>query len=259
MRTISILLLTVAGGCKVVDAPETLEELVVFGFVNYDGGPGVREAFADGIRPHFEEFTEELEAGMRVDSLTADDLVDLGYRGEDEVTGIDVLGVTTRVAMRSTVDEIAEVITGDMSLVVDTTEVYETTPDGDRQCFLDHECDAFTLSGRRVTHSFLSKATQDFVLDFRWVTMSDGETALLFRSASPDPTETDSILFRVHEHYSMYALLPTSEGSEKLETPWIDAEVLGLELPDGIALTTAVQSIGNQAEEIDDFIDGGEE
>ena len=101
---------------------------MVFGFVNYDGDLAVREAFADGIRPHFEEFTEELEAGMRVDSLTADDLVDLGYRGEDEETGIDVLGVTTRVAMRSTVDEIAEVITGDMSLVVDTTEVYETTP-----------------------------------------------------------------------------------------------------------------------------------
>ena len=78
MRTISILLLTVAGGCKVVDAPETLEELVVFGFVNYDGDLAVREAFADGIRPHFEEFTEELEGLYPPKGLKAEYLMNGG-------------------------------------------------------------------------------------------------------------------------------------------------------------------------------------
>ena len=98
-------------GCKVVDAPESIEELVVFGFVNFDVDAAHRAAFADGATEQLDRHQKKLTEGVRVDALTANVIADLGLRKKSEAkavkgvanhtwTGLKLLAAETRIASR---------------------------------------------------------------------------------------------------------------------------------------------------------------
>jgi len=110
--------LLLVSACKVVDAPDDFEELVVFGFTNFMDEPELFVAAAEGLIPYAETIVDELEEGFRVDNLTYVDLVSAGVDPQDDE--VDILGASARVLMTSDPVDIAWVLTYE-----DMTEVQE--------------------------------------------------------------------------------------------------------------------------------------
>lgn len=242
-----------ATGCKVVDAPESVEELVVFGFVNFDEGPEFLEAFAAGA-VDARANTPDLVDGVRTDSLTPDILFDNDFSNNPDAN--EVFGVAATIDFESDFDSVVDAVTGDMSTVIPSTEIYErTVVQGDRDCFLTHACDAFDMDVRRVVGGFWGTGEQQVLAQFRWTTLEDGTDVMVYRSLAPDPMETDSVLFKAHQHFTLYTLVDASVP-EKFETHWVEAELIGIDLPDTFAIDSAVSSMQSQVEDIDAFIQG---
>ncbi len=240
-------------GCKVVDAPEDLEELMVFGFVNTEERDAFVEETLDGLVPLAELHHDDLVEGFRVDSLTEGDLLAVGVTTDRK---LDVVGVASLVVMSSSVDEMMPLLAGgNLDGAFEATIAYTTTDDSDKACFLAHECDEFRNHGSRTTDAgLLGTATQEFDSVFRWVNRADETPALLLRQLSPKKTEMSVDLVIVHQSYSLAAIFEHGGETWRLEAYWADAEVVGLDVPDSLALDQAVSAMATRAEELDAFL-----
>jgi hypothetical protein len=239
--------------CKVVDAPEDLEALMVFGFVHAEDDERFQEETLEGLVPLVEEHREQLIEGFRVNSLTVADLDAVGIETDRD---LDVIGVASLVELDATVAAQAPVLTGpDLEDVFTKTLEYNTIDDSDRACFLDEDCVEFLQHGTRVTDAgLLGTATQDFSSVFRWVEAEEDAQSLFLRQLSPDPTEMSVNLVAVHQSYSFAALFPHGDVTWRIEAYWADAEVIGLDVPDSLALDQAVAAMAERAEELDEFL-----
>ena len=241
------------GACNVVDAPEDLEELVVFGFVNFDDEPsGV--ATAEGLRPLTDTFAEELTTGYRVSAITFEELIEAGVPAEE---GNPIVGVSATVQMQSTVDEFAmawsfprmqDVLEVTLDFRVDAEE-------GELTCFLDHECPTYAYDAwRRNDIGFLGESEQQFRREYRWLTLEDESVVLATRDIVPEPAVMSGNVFRMNQQYSYTLIFPNEDGgTTRMDTFWVDAEVIGIELPDYFALETAVNNMQDTAEQVDAF------
>ena len=250
-----ILTLLAPIACKVVDAPDTIEELAVFGLVHFDEGDKWRTAFVDGVDKQQRKHREALVEGLRVDNLTQRTLLESGI--SDNPDAEEVIGAVASISFASDFDEVVRVVTGDMSKVIDTTDAYDVTTDDDRRCFLSRECDSYAADVYREVGGAWGRATQEVRTEFRWAERSDGTEVFLYRGLAPDPTDTDSVLFRIHQHYQLYAMVDKPAGPLKFEVHWVEAEVIGLDIPDTVALDQVVNGMEDQVEAIDAFIASG--
>ncbi len=242
----------VATGC-VTDAPENLEELLVYGFVNFDDD-AAQKATIDGLLPLKEAHEEALTEGFRVDELSQQNLTDAG-QGATIESGI--VGSAATVQYTSDVDQIAGAWSYEhMEEVIETTVAYDVREEtGDRNCFIDRECPTYSISAwRQNTMGIFGTSEQEFERNFRWVETNDGVEALMIRELVPDGAEMTSAIVAVHQQFSYSVLIAESGGTERLDTFWIDAEVIGADLPDAWALDMAVSSMTRTAEDVDQWI-----
>lgn len=240
--------------CRVVDAPADLEALMVFGFVHTGDDERFVEETLAGLVPLVEENEEALIEGFRVDSLTVEDLAEVGVETDRD---LDVIGVASLVKLDASVRAQTPVLVGDdLDTVFAKTLEYTTVDDSDRACFLDETCDEFLQHGTRVTDAgLLGTATQDFSSVFRWVSGEEEAPALFLQQLSPDPTEMSVDIVAVHQSYSFAALFPHGKQTWRVEAYWADAEVIGVDVPDSLALDQAVSAMSERAEEMDAFLD----
>ncbi|HMV69012.1 MAG TPA: hypothetical protein PKA64_19345 [Myxococcota bacterium] len=233
-----------------VDAPETVEEQAVFGFVHFDE-PGFVEAVAEPLLTFAASDDPDLEDGFLVDQLDADDLRAVGVDDPD-ITG--VVGALGRSSFTLDVDGVAEAVTAD-----DREAWWEGVEDytivealGDRDCFLAHACGAWSAVLRESTRvPVLGLATRTFTFDARWLVSEDGVTRLATRQRSPDPVEMSTTLLRVDQQYGFSVVGPSDAGAIRAEAVWVDAVALGSELPEGYAVRQAVRRMQDAADAMD--------
>lgn len=252
--------LLVLAGCKVVDAPETLEELATFTFVSLEDRQAVVDEAADGLVQVIESDEGQIELGYRVNSITSAELTQVGVTREVAEEGVG--GAAGQVSMVSDLDAVAEVVTlPDLSTVFSRTTRYEVTLDegSDRDCFLARDCELMAQRGSRDNDQPfpIGNTTQDFAQLFRWAETRDGRNVLLFRTLVPEKTDTSLNIVNLEQNYVLAALWESGTGTARLEINWVDANVIGLEFPDSLAINEVLKAMETQAEEIDAFVAGG--
>ncbi len=255
-RTAFILAFTI-GGCKVADAPDNLEAMMVYGFTNVDKEPE-SQALANDLPLLAKKVAEELEKGYRVDSLSKADLIAAGVKNpklEDPI-----VGAMGQVRYTHDLPEVLDAVSHKKrQLIVENTEEFEVLSDTDRACFLKKDC----LTYRQVAHQVTKQAvvgsiTQEFTQEFMWVE-HDGEDAVVSRVLAPDPMDVSSGLAAIDQQYSFWLIRQLPKGGcERTEAIWAEARLLGGDLPDTFLVNSAVNAMGKQAEKVDEWINTGE-
>jgi hypothetical protein len=243
--------------CTVVEAPESLEELVVFGFEHFDDGDEYLEAMGENMWPLVEEHWEGIQEGYHVDVLDETHLEAAGVTSQDTVSITGVLGAVEYT------NEVVPVVCGVTWPAKD--EIYEAyleydwTEISDRDCFLGQQCERFEeYVGQTVKVPILGEATQEVTRQFRWVEPADGDAFVVSRSISPSPMEFTSDLLEVDQQYALVIFVPWPDHALRVETFWVEARALGSEVPEAITIMQTVNTMASQAEAVDEFVDSGE-
>lgn len=248
-------LLPVLSGCSSIDAPDNLESLVVFGFVHVTDDEAYGRTFDEGVRPLLDEHAEALDVGMKVDALSAEDLSAAGIEDPDEQS---IIGVSAANHYRADVLGLAEVLTRpDLQNVYEMTVGYDVLNESDRGCFLDQTCELYTQEAVRINElGFFGTSSQTFTKHFRWIETEEGEQVLLLRTLSPEPVDVSRDIFKIHQQYDFSLFTPHDGGTRRLENFWVDADVIGMDVPDTFALDQAVKAMKNTRDELDEIVMG---
>ncbi len=256
MRTAIIPALLTLSACKVVDAPDSLEELVVFGFVHYDDDPEYLEAVGEKLFPGVEGLDEELSEGYYVDLLQADDLAKAGVPDPETDGIIGALGRS--VYQHDMVSSVCGIAWPDKdeTEAYDNYLVYDFEDDGNRECFLAGECERYDHTAyQEIDVPILGVSVQTFERSFRWVWPDDGEPWIAVRLLSPTGVEFNTDIIVVDQQYSFYAMVPDDGGTSRIEAFWVEARALGAEFPEAFAVDMAVSEMQEQADRVDAFLD----
>ncbi|HND34527.1 MAG TPA: hypothetical protein PLA94_31205 [Myxococcota bacterium] len=244
--------------CRVVDAPENIEELMTFGFVQHGAADSSwPTAFATNLLPELDSHAEELEKGYRVGSLLPEDIAEAGFESTAEG---EVAGVAATSALASSPAEVVAVLSlPDITPVFSSSESYELKEHSDRDCFLAGECEFYTYSFRRsIDLGILGSVTQDALGSFRRLTLEDGTEVVLWQTAAPDPGEVTGGLMTVQQQYSEDLFFPAEGGGTGRATAmWLDAQLVDSDLPDSFLISTSVSSLGKANGELDAFVEAG--
>ena len=242
-------------GCKVVDAPKTLEAMMVYGFENVDSEPEI-QTVADELPSLVKRNLEAIEEGYRVNSLRPKNLRTVGVDPGDVE---EIVGALGRIEYINDLPDVLDAISHQhKDWVVDNTTFYEVLEETDRACFLKKDCATYSMTAEQVTKQpVIGNLTQTLSQDFIWVE-HNGQDAIASRVLAPDPVDVSSGIVAVDQQYAFYLVrqLPGG-GCERTEAIWAEARVLGAGLPDSVMLDQAINGMSKQAEKIDAWIDGG--
>lgn len=253
-------LLLSASACRpAIQAPDDLEALVVFAFVHFED-PELIAAILPDLFAQVEAHGDDLDVGVAVDRLTADDLTAIGVP-DAEIDGI--YGALGAARYDSGLDDVARALT-----LPDRAQVYEATTAytveqtvGDRDAFLSRDQRVLHQTVRDESQAaFIGRTARTLTHRFRWLMPPDGaDEVLAIRQAVPDPLEVGNRLVRIDQQYNLVFLRPDEDGgTRRAEAIWVDATLLGLELPEGWAVRTAVDRMQSAATELDAWVtDGG--
>lgn len=242
-------------GCKVVDAPNTLQELMVFGFVHTTDEAEI-QAVADELPPKVKRNLVEIEKGFRVDSLKPRDLrsVEVDPGDIDEIVG--ALG---RIEYLNDLPDVLDAISfPHKDEIAENTTEYRVVDETDRACFLKGDCPSYEVTAEQITKQpIIGEITQTFSQVFVHVE-HEGEPAVASRILAPDPVDVSSGLVAVDQQYSFFVVRQLPKGGcERVESLWAEARMLGADLPDSFLVDQAVNAMDKQAERVDAWIDGG--
>lgn len=256
MRFLLALLLALGSGCTVVDAPQTLEELVVFGFVHFDESEAFLRATADNLIPLAEEHLEELQDGYYVDLLTTEDLEATGVESP-EIEGI--IGALGSADFRYPVLDVIQLQTrADKADLYDNIDEYIIDEiDGDLDCFLDGHCRKIAMTLTEVTVlPVIGAASSTHLRELRWVRITDGREVLCSRGLNPAGIEFTTPIIEVRQQYSFYCSYPAPINARRLEALWVDAYLLGADIPIAWAVDQVVGEMQANADRVSDLLDG---
>ncbi len=241
--------------CKVVDAPADLEELATFTFANFDD-PAALEAAVDSFPLLVDDNLEALEKGYRVDDLSADHLESAGI-SEAEIAG--VIGAMGTVTYASRLQDVLDICTArNKATLYDNVLDYDVLSSTDRRCFLGESCEQYDESVDETTKiTLLGEASRTFDATYRWVEDSYGNSLVVARTLSPEPVSFSTKIAKVHQQYALVLLYDDGKRTRRVETFWVDAELVGLDVPDSFAVDNAINSMAAQAERVDEQISGG--
>jgi hypothetical protein len=252
-----IALLALLSGCKVVDAPQDLEDLMVFGFVNFDDVEFL-EATEAALIPLVEAQLEDLSDGYRVTELTREDLEAGGVEvAEGEV---EVIGAMGTVDYRHDIVPVLEVAIDEdkEEMFPDNFVAYEVLDTTDVGCFLAADCDSMDQEVfERSKVPALGEGERTYDASYRWVDTEDLPRALFIRQVAPKEMkfEGSAINLTVHQQYSFVMIYEKDGVGRRVEAFWVDADLVGLDVPDTFAVDNAVNAISDQAARVDAWID----
>ncbi len=246
------------GACTVVDAPEEIEDLVVYGFEHFDDDSRHLQAVSDQLFPWVDENFVEMTDGWRVNNLTEEHLEAAGVENPDIE---DVLGAIAAAEYRHTLDEIIPLLAhphkDDLYEQVVNFEIIEDT---DLDCFLEQECEMYSYTAEQtVTVTLLGQSTQTFDQSLRWIYRNDEEPFVVGRTVSPTPIEFNTSIVAVDQQYALFAVYPWGDAARRAEAFWVESRIIGADVPDTFAVSQAANQIGNQAERVCDQIDAQNE
>jgi hypothetical protein len=251
-------ILALTPGCKkAVEAPQNLEELVVFGFVHFDDEDvEVLEVTQANLIPEVNAHEDEMADGYLVNSLTAADLEAVGVVDPNVTEIVGALGV---VEYRHSLEEVLAPITAEnKDEMFDNFLEFEVLEQGDRDCFLSGECERLDQTVREKTQiDMLGEAERVYTNSLRWLDGEDLPRGVMIRQLNPDPVEFEGSLLNmtVFQQYSFVLIYDEGGHARRVETFWVDFELVGMNPPDNMAVSNAVKQMGTQAEKIDTWLD----
>lgn len=224
----------------------------MFAFARFQDTPSLQAVVAP---VHTWADANEVQAreGWAVARLSADDLATAGVDDADLGGLIGALGLADYTAsMRDVLDGITS---------PDKDEIYERTEsvdvlweDGDRACFLDGDCESYAFEIVETTKMpVIGRSTRRLRSELRWVTR-DEERFVVMRQVGPDPVEFHAQvpLMAIDQQYGLVVLRPRpSGGVRRVEAFWVEARVIGTDLPEGFAVQLTVSQFQKAAEDID--------
>lgn len=249
-------LLVALGGCKVVDAPADLEDLMVYGFDNYDRDPDFLAAMGQNLFPQVDDQFDVIANGYRISSLTADDVAAAGV---EDATVTTILGAMGSVDYRHPIaDIVPPMIAPNRAELFDQIQSYDvTSEDGDRDAFIAGDTDRYDFSATQtVSVTLLGDSTQSFDANYRRITPDEGDPFVVIRTLSPGGVAFNSNIMVVHQQYGLAVLYPHGDTARRVEAFWVDAEVIGMDVPDYYAVEQAAKTMADQAQRVDDYVDG---
>lgn len=245
-----------AMGCKVVDAPDNLEELMVFGFETF-GDERSMTATVDELMPLVDVNEEDLIDGYRVSTLGA---TQLEAAGVEDASVEGIVGAMGLVEYTNALDPILDIITShDKDTLFEQIEEFSAEDLSDRDCFLARECDTFSQRVDETARvSLLGASERTYTHTLQWIEHEEHGTVLAIRSLSPDPIEFSTNIVNVNQQYGLAYMYDDGGGTRRVEAFWVDAELIGMDVPDSFAVDNAVNAMADQAENIDNILDGVE-
>lgn len=250
-----LLALSGLAGCTVVDAPDNLEQLMVFGFVNFDESDAFLEATEEQLVPLVEAQLEDLANGYRVNDLSGDDLAAAGVDAADLTGIVGAMGVVEYDHDLSAIVEAASAEDKDVRWP-DNFTTYNVEETSDRPCFLTTDCDRLDQTIHEVADLGppLNSAERTYAASYRWVASDTLPPAVFVRQLSPDPVDVGWDAMSVNQQYSLVMIYEVDGHARRVESFWVDAEFVGIDVPDDFAVNAAVSQMGKQAENIDAWI-----
>lgn len=249
-----IAFLLAASGCKVVDAPDNLEELMVFGFEHFEDDERLLVDMLTELRPLVDEQLDALAEGYRIDTLSTETLEEAGIPAPEVA---DILGAMGQADYRH---DLASVLFGvtlpNKDEVYDQFVAYEVVEDTDLDCFLGGSCDTYAATiSQTVDVAILGESTQDIDQVWRRLHTEDGQPFIVSRILSPAGVSFRTNIVAIDQQYQLYVLYPQGEGTRRVEAFWVEGRVIGLDIPDSVAVDNFARSMGDQAERVDTFLD----
>jgi len=246
-----------AMACKPPEpAPENMEDLVVFSFEHFQDD----EQLALTMEPALEWAAlheEEAREGWLVSDLREEHLTAVGI---DEPNLENLVGALGIADYTSSLDD---VLLGLTHLNKDT--LYERTEsfavleeDGDRTCFLGEGCSRYGFTTEETTKvPFLGRSTRTVATEFTWVNTSTQRCAAM-RQVAPEPVAFHAAvpLMGIDQQYGLVILCPYESGVRRIEAFWVEARLLGSDLPEGIAVRTTVNQFQKAADDLDAWVSG---
>ena len=243
-------------GCKkAVEAPDTIEEMMNFGFVHFDAEDDSLEALSYNLFPFVAENLDDAETGWQINSLS---LENLEAAGVDVDAVENVVGASASVSYKSSVDDVLRAISWpNKSEVLDNVKQYDIIESDDLDCFLAKECDRYEMQVDQVAKAgILGEATQNLTFQFRWVTREDDQIEFFAtRVLCPDGVEFGSNLAKVVQQYSFAMIYPEDDHARRMEAFWVDGKIIGMDVPEDFAVNQAISQMQKSADEIDAFLD----
>ncbi|TNE87590.1 MAG: hypothetical protein EP330_18000 [Deltaproteobacteria bacterium] len=253
-RTLPVVALVGLAACKVVDAPDNLEELMVFGFEHFEDDNAILADMFEELVPLVDAQTEALGEGYRINTLSTENLEDAGIPAPNVD---DIMGAMGQADYRHGMDDVLFGVTlPDKTQAYDNYVAYEVTEDTDLPCFLAADCVDYELSvSQTVDVSLLGESTQLIDQVYRRLEASDGTPFVMSRVLSPTGVDFNTNIVAIDQQYQLIVLYPQGQGTRRVEAFWVEGRVIGLDIPDSVAVDNFARSVGDQAERVDEFLD----
>ncbi len=104
----------------------------------------------------------------------------------------------------------------------------------------------------------IGRSTRRTVNELRWITI-DGVQHAVMRQVSPEGVtfHADVPLMAIDQQYGVVLLRPVDGGGvRRVEAFWVEARVIGAELPEGFAVRLTVDQFQKAADDIDAYVLG---
>ncbi len=253
MRSLSVVTIVLFSGCKVADAPDNLEDLLVFGFAHFEDKPASLIDMYEQLQPLVKKQRTAMSDGFRINNLSPEDLEEAGVQNPD----IDkILGAVTFADYTHDLDEVMVPITHKhKDQIFEQFLAYKVIKDTDRGCFLDGECEFYEATVEQtVKVPLLGEATQQTRTAYRWV---DGDVPLVVgRYITSEPVDFSTNIAKINQQYGLSVMYPVGKGCRRVEALWVEAKIIGMDVPDSFAVDNFASSHIAQIERTDAYLDG---
>lgn len=248
-----LLCTTLLVGCRPPEAPDTIEEMMLYGFDNYDQeDPTWLVNLGDKLVPWLDSHMEEAAEGFEINALTADNLATAGL---DVPVTEGIIGAVVGLDYAIPLDRLGEGLSHlHQETIFQNYLEFERDVQVSRDCFLARECEFFDTADE--IHSdvgFLGiEMWSTLTASLRWVELSDGTRALAHRHLGPDPVQFNVDWMSVHQQYSFTFSYERPDGSaRRAQAIWVEGEVISDDVSEGALLGIGISAIHNAAEDME--------
>ncbi|MEN0060749.1 MAG: hypothetical protein AAGA48_01295 [Myxococcota bacterium] len=248
IRSWALLLLVTA--CRAPpEAPAEFEALSAFLFedLGTDEQQGL-EAGVENLAAWLEANLDEANEGYTIELLSQASLDALEVQRERDAAKL-VGGAVTTLSQASVLDLASAFLLEDQTTIYPDDYVrWDSNFRSDPNCFVSRECDELVVDNDTVTRLPLSlELTTKNTAQYRWVETEAGP-AMLTRSWLREPADVNLNIFRVDDQFFLSANVPTSRGLVRLQSVWVDAAIVGVEVPEATALNLLIDGLVAQDE-----------
>jgi hypothetical protein len=241
--------------CRPPEAPERFEDMMAFGFREFEGDERSMQDLGDKMIPWMEDHFDLTAEGYEISPLAQEDLDDANV---DKTIDAAIIGVTAGVDYHNAIDDIIVGMTWpNQDDIFDAYLEFDRSTDDDLDCFLADDCEFLRTSDS--VHSAPGAGLEfwsDYNSDFRRIHLEDGTVVLLQRILSPEPVDFNVDWVEVHQQYGFSYLYVRDNGdTRRVQAIWADGEVVGTDAADGAHLNIAINNIHSAAEDLDAWLD----